>query len=47
MAVAVSQGQIDLRAENTSRAVKGFALQQYRLKQVLLIESSSSWNGVP
>ena len=43
MATAQSQGQIDLRAENTSRAVKGFALQQYRLKQVVLVKSSSSW----
>ena len=41
--MAQSQGQISLRAENTDRAVKGFALQLYRLKQVLLIQPSSSW----
>ncbi|MHA1353747.1 MAG: encapsulin [Candidatus Heimdallarchaeota archaeon] len=36
-------GDYELRAENVSKAVKGFALQQYKLKQVLLLQSSSSW----
>jgi hypothetical protein len=36
-------GQADIRGENISRAVKGFALQQYKLKQVLLQTSSNKW----
>jgi len=33
----------DLRAENFSRIVKGFALQEYKMKQLCMIESSSAW----
>lgn len=36
-------GEQDLRAENFSKIVKGFALQQYRMKQLCMIESSSAW----
>ena len=37
-----STGEADLRAENFSRIVKGFALQKYKMKQLCMIESSSS-----
>ena len=40
--MAVNMGSEPLRAENVARAVKGFALQKYRLKQVLLVKSSTS-----
>lgn len=33
----------DIRGENVERAVKGFALQEFKLKQVLLNMSSSDW----
>ena len=36
-------GEADLRAENISRIVKGFALQTYKAKQLCMIESSSAW----
>ncbi len=36
-------GEADLRAEHVSRIVKGFALQNYKMKQLCMIESSSSW----
>lgn len=36
-------GQTDIRGENVERAVKGFALQEFKLKQVLLSTSSSDW----
>ena len=35
--------EADLRAENFSRIVKGFALQEYKMKQLCMIESSSAW----
>ena len=38
-----STGEADLRAENISKIVKGFALQNYKMKQVCMIESSSAW----
>lgn len=41
--MADSTGQADLRAENFSRIVKGFALQQYKMKQLCMIESSNAW----
>ena len=34
---------LELRGENIERAVKGFALQEYRLKQVCLVQSSNKW----
>jgi len=41
--MADTTGEQDLRAENFSRIVKGFALQQYKMKQLCMIESSSAW----
>lgn len=41
--MADSVGMADLRAENVSRIVTGFALQEYRLKQITMIQSSNSW----
>ena len=41
--MADSTGMADLRAENFSRIVKGFALQEYKMKQLCMIESSNSW----
>jgi len=41
--MADATGQIDIRGENIDRAVKGFALQEYRLKQVCLVQSSDKW----
>ena len=35
--------QVDLRAENVDRIVKGFALQEYKFKQLCMINSSSAW----
>ncbi len=40
---AVTTGEADLREENVSRVVVGFALQEYRLKQLCIIQSSTSW----
>lgn len=39
----VQMGDQELRAENVSRAVKGFATQTFKMKQVLQIDSSSAW----
>jgi len=36
-------GEQDLRAENIDKVVKGFALEQYKIKQVCMTQSSSSW----
>ena len=33
----------DIRGENVDKAVKGFALQEYKFKQVVLTQSSNSW----
>ena len=41
--MADSTGQAELRAETVSRIVKGFALQQYKMKQLCMIQSSHSW----
>ena len=41
--MADSTGQADLRAENFSKIVKGFALQEYKMKQLCMIESSNAW----
>jgi len=45
MAVLAQQqmGDAGLRAENINKAVKGFALKQFKMKQVLQVQSSSSW----
>ena len=39
--MAVQVGQTDIFGENISRAVKGFALKKFKMKQVLLSMSSS------
>jgi len=41
--MADTTGMADLRAENVSRVVTGFALQEYRMKQVCMIQSSNAW----
>lgn len=41
--MADTTGMADLRAENVSRIVTSFALQEYRMKQVCMIQSSSAW----
>ncbi len=41
--MADTTGEQDLRAENFSRIVKGFALQEYKMKQLCMIESSNAW----
>ena len=41
--MADTTGEADLRAENFSRIVKGFALTEYKMKQLCMIESSSAW----
>jgi len=41
--MADSVGMADLRAENVERIVKGFALQEYRMKQLVMVQSSSAW----
>lgn len=35
--------EADLRAENVSRIVTGFALQEYKMKQLCMIQSSKAW----
>ncbi len=40
--MADSTGEADLRAENFSKIVKGFALQEYKMKQLCMIESSGA-----
>ena len=40
--MADATGQADIRAESFSIIVKGFALQQYKLMQLAMIESSSA-----
>ena len=41
--IADTTGEQDLRTENFSRVVKGFALQEYKMKQLCLVESSNAW----
>lgn len=41
--MADTTGEQDLRAENFSKIVKGFALQEYKMKQLCMIETSSAW----
>ncbi|KKN28678.1 hypothetical protein LCGC14_0851900 [marine sediment metagenome] len=38
-----TQGQVQLRGENVERAIKGYAEQEYILKEVLLVQTSSKW----
>jgi hypothetical protein len=41
--MADTTGQYTLRAENVERIVKGFALQEYVMKQLVMVQPSSSW----
>ena len=41
--MADTTGEADLRAENVSRIVTGFALQEYKMKQLCMIQSSNAW----
>jgi len=41
--MADTTGMADLRAENVSKVVTGFALQEYTMKQLCLVQSSNSW----
>ena len=41
--MADTVGQADLRAENVEKIVTGFALQEYRFKQICMISKSSAW----
>lgn len=41
--MADTVGEADLRAENVERIVKGFALQEYKMKQVVMVQPSTSW----
>jgi len=41
--MADTTGEADLRAETISKVVKGFALQEYKMKQLCMIESSNAW----
>jgi len=41
--MANTTGEQDIRAENFSRIVKGFALQNYVMKQLCMIQSSKAW----
>ena len=41
--MADSVGQVLLRAENVAREVTGFALASYKMKQLCMVTSSSSW----
>ena len=43
--MADTVGQADLRAENVEKIVTGFALQEYRFKQICMISRSSAWQG--
>jgi len=41
--MADATGMADLRAENVSKIVTGFALQEYKMKQLCMIQSSNAW----
>lgn len=41
--MADAVGQADLRAENVERVVKGFALQEFKMKQLVMTNNSNSW----
>ena len=36
-------GEANLRAENFESIVKGFALQEFKMKQLVMVQSSSAW----
>ncbi len=41
--MADTTGEADLRKETVSRIVTGFALQEYKMKQLCMIQSSNAW----
>jgi len=41
--MADTSGMQDLRAEDIDRIVRGFALQEYKFKQIVMISSSNAW----
>ena len=41
--VYYSTGAETLRAENVSKVVTGFALQEYRFKEMCLVQTSNAW----
>ena len=43
MATADTTGMADLRAEHFDKIVKGFALQEYKMKQLCMVQNSNSW----
>lgn len=42
--MADTTGEQDLRAVHVSKIVTGFALQEYKMKQLCMIQSSNSWS---
>ena len=44
--MADTTGEQDLRAEAVSKVVTGFALQEYKMKQLCMVQSSSAWSEV-
>lgn len=41
--MADTTGEQDLRAENFESMVKGFALQEFKMKQLVMVQTSSAW----
>lgn len=41
--MAQTTGEVTLRKENVERIVNGFALQEYKFKQLVMTQSSSAW----
>lgn len=41
--MADSTGMQDIRAEHFDKIVKGFALQEYKMKQLCMLQKSNSW----
>lgn len=44
--MAASASMADLRAEDVQRVVTGFALQEYKFKQVVMTKTGSAWSEV-
>ncbi len=40
---AVTTGETDLRAENFEAMVKGFALQEFKMKQLVMVSPANAW----
>lgn len=41
--MAQTVGQVDIRGENISKIVTGFALQEYIMKQLTMVQTSNKW----